>query len=93
MILIKQSVAGSDKKGDVIVRVEPLEQGNGLQLNITSRAMRKYGPHIESVVRGEIAKWRVTDAAITIADHGALDFALKARVETALRRAMHGEVK
>ena len=86
--IIKLATAGTDEKSDVVVTVEPCE--NGLQLEIKSVVMNQFGASIEASVREVLANMGVKNAVITVADRGALDCVLRARVETAILRGMEG---
>ncbi len=86
--IIKFATAGTDEKSDAIVTVEPCEKG--LQLQIKSVVMNQFGPAIEASVREVLAEKGVTNAIVTVADRGALDCVLRARVETAILRGMEG---
>lgn len=84
--IIKTAVAGTDEKSDAIVTIEPNE--NGLQLEIKSVVMNQFGSAIEASVREVLADMGVQNAIVRVADRGALDCVLRARVETAILRGM-----
>lgn len=84
--IIKTAVAGTDEKSDAIVTIEPNE--NGLQLEIKSVVMNQFGSAIEASVREVLADMGVQNAIVRVADRGALDCVLRARVETAVLRGM-----
>ena len=86
--IIKAAVAGTDEKSDAVITIEPNE--NGLQLEIKSVVMNQFGPAIEASVREVLAEKGVTHATVRVADRGALDCVLRARVETAILRGMEG---
>ncbi len=87
--IIKTAVAGTDEKSDAVVTVEPCE--NGLQLQIKSVVMNQFGAAIEASVREVLQDMGVENAIVYVADRGALDCVLRARVETAVLRGK-GEV-
>lgn len=82
----KFATAGTDEKSDAVVTVAPAE--NGLQLEIKSVVMNQFGAAIEASVREVLAEKGVQNAVVTVADRGALDCVLRARVETAVLRGM-----
>ena len=86
--IIKAAIAGTDEKSDAVVSIEPCE--NGLELEIKSVVMNQFGPAIEASVRDVLAQHGVTNAIVRVADRGALDCVLRARVETAILRGMEG---
>ncbi len=87
--IIKLATAGTDEKSDAVITIAPSD--NGLQLEIKSVVMNQFGPAIEASVREVLADMGVTNATVTVADRGALDCVLRARVETAVLRGK-GEV-
>ena len=82
--IIKFATAGTDEKSDAVVTVEPCE--NGLNLEIKSVVMNQFGPAIEASVREVLKDMGVENAIVRVADRGALDCVLRARVETAVLR-------
>ena len=86
--IIKIATAGTDEKSDAIITVEPFD--NGLQLEIRRVVMNQFGPAIEASVREVLEDLGVKNAIVRVADRGALDCVLRARVETAVLRGMEG---
>lgn len=86
--IIKLATAGTDEKSDAIVTVEPSD--NGLTLEIKSVVKNQFGEAIEASVREVLEEMGIKNAIVTIADRGALDCVLRARVETAILRGMEG---
>lgn len=86
--IIKIATAGTDEKSDAVITIEPNE--NGLVLEIKSVVMNQFGPAIEASVREVLEEMGVQNAIVRVADRGALDCVLRARVETAVLRGMEG---
>ena len=84
----KIATAGTDEKSDAVITVEPNE--GGLVLEIKSVVMNQFGPAIEASVREVLQEMGVENAIVRVADRGALDCVLRARVETAVLRGMEG---
>ena len=87
--IIKFATAGTDEKSDAVITIEPSD--NGLRLEIKSVVFNQFGPAIEASVREVLQDMGVANAKVTVADRGALDCVLRARVETAVLRGK-GEV-
>ena len=87
--IIKLATAGTDEKSDAVITIAPSD--NGLQLEIKSVVMNQFGSAIEASVREVLQDMGVVNAIVTVADRGALDCVLRARVETAVLRGK-GEV-
>ena len=86
--IIKIATAGTDEKSDAVITVEPCESGS--QLEIKSVVMNQFGMSIEASVREVLQQMGVENAIVRVADRGALDCVLRARVETAILRGMEG---
>ena len=90
MKLTTTAQAGSENKSDVLVTVTPADELI-VQLQAKPIIMRQFGAQIESVVRQVAEEEGVDGAEIQVKDGGgALDFAIRARVRCALRRAKGG---
>ena len=85
MKIEKTAVAGTLESSDAQVTVEPNKQGVSLEL--TSSVMNQYGRQIQKTVLETLENLGVTDARVTVVDHGALDCTLRARVECAVFRS------
>ncbi|CAK7020673.1 citrate lyase acyl carrier protein [uncultured Phascolarctobacterium sp.] len=83
----REITAGTNNKGDVMVTVE-FPKKNGVEIEIVSKALDKYGKAIDSAVREVLMEQKIENAHILVEDYGALDFVIRARVETALQRAV-----
>ena len=82
--------SGTDKKGDALVALELTEQGI-INLELNSKVYLKYGESIKRSVLETLSELGVRSANIKIDDYGALDFVIRARVETAIVRALGGK--
>ena len=85
MIIEKNAVAGTLESSDAMVTIGPGE--NGIELEITSSVMNQYGRQIKATVLETLKRLAVENAIVTVADKGALDCTLKARVECAVFRS------
>ena len=90
MKLNTSAQAGSENKSDVLVTVSPAEE---LTVKLLAKPIiaKQFGAQIERAVRQAAADEGVDAARIEVRDDGgALDFAIRARVRCALRRAKGG---
>lgn len=85
MDVLKPAVAGTLESGDAQVMVEPYEEGIAFELD--SVVIHQFGDQIKAVTMETLANMGVSNVKISIADKGALDCTLKARIEGALFRA------
>lgn len=86
MKIIKEAVAGTLESSDLLVKVAP-GLPNRLDIHIRSEVIRQFGERIRSVIDETLGQLDVTEGDITIEDKGALDCAIRARLQTALLRA------
>lgn len=85
MRISKKAQAGTMQSSDLIVYIEPAEE---LILEIESTVQQQFGHLIEARVRQVLKRLGVEQGRVAVSDRGALDYAIDARVEAALRRAV-----
>jgi citrate lyase subunit gamma (acyl carrier protein) len=84
MNITRSSSAGTMQSSDLMVHVEPAER---LDIRIESTVQKQFEHLIRERVEAVLDRHAVTRALVKVSDRGALDYAIEARVETALRRA------
>ena len=87
--ILKAASAGTMESSDAYVEIEPGD--NGLQIHVESVVERQFGAAIEAAVQDVLREQQVNQAVVRVADRGALDCVLRARVETAILRAKEAE--
>ena len=75
--------AGSYESSDCIITVSKQEQ---LEIRIESIVFDQFGDQIKDVILGVLQQHRISSILVECFDKGALDFTIKARLETALKR-------
>ena len=85
MDILNEAMAGTLESSDLLVKVSPHE-GKELEVVITSEVMRQFGAQIRAVVDETLKKLGVTSGQVVIQDNGALDCAIRARVQAAVLR-------
>ncbi|SHN80853.1 citrate lyase acyl carrier protein [Desulfitobacterium chlororespirans] len=85
--------AGALESNDVLVTVMPNDQG-GVQIQLETKRviLKQFGKQIEEVVRDKVAEMGVDNVIVKVQDKGALDYTIRARVQTALERALASEM-
>lgn len=86
MELKKPAMAGTLESSDVQITLRP-NPGQGIQINLQSDVKAMFGDAIEATVRAVLEEFDVKDALVDVNDKGALDFAIRARMECAVCRA------
>lgn len=76
--------AGTMQSSDLLVIVEPAEE---LSIEIESTVNQQFGHLIRERVNEVLQRLGVARGRVMISDRGALDYAIEARVETAVNRA------
>lgn len=84
MDIKRKASAGTVQSSDLMVFVEPAE---ALELEIESTVKQQFEGLIRERVEANLQRLGVTQGRLRISDRGALDYAIDARIETALRRA------
>ena len=78
------AVAGTLESSDIYVEVEP---SDALELNIESVVLSQFGDEIRATILSVLEELGVKSGKISVQDKGAIDCTIRARVETAVRRA------
>lgn len=91
MKVIKEAVAGTLESSDLLVKVAPSGKG-ALDIVIESAVFKQFGKQIRRVVTETLDKLAVTEGSIVIEDKGALDCAIRARVQAAVLRGADSAV-
>jgi citrate lyase subunit gamma (acyl carrier protein) len=84
MNITAKSTAGTMQSSDLVVHVEPADR---LEIQIESTVKKQFEHLIRAQIERTLARHGVTRAIVRVNDRGALDYAIDARVEAALRRA------
>ncbi len=90
MKLVKTSTAGTMESNDIMITLEPRDEG-GISIELTSNVIQQFGRQIESVIRDTLNKNGVQNANVIAVDKGALDCTIRARCCTAVFRAAESD--
>ncbi|MBQ2661199.1 MAG: citrate lyase acyl carrier protein [Clostridia bacterium] len=88
MDIKKSAVAGTLESNDVFVEIE---ESDTLKIEIESIVYAQFGEDIKNTVKDMLDKMDVKAAKVSLNDHGALDCVIRARLETAIKRASEVE--
>lgn len=89
MKITKKAQAGTMQSSDLMVFLEPAEE---LLIEVDSTVKIQFGHLIQAKIDEVLKKLSVTSGHIKVSDRGALDYAIAARLETAIRRASGEEL-
>ena len=84
MKIIKKAQAGTMQSSDLMVFVEPADE---MKVEIESTVKKQFEHLIRAKIDAVLIAHGVTTGKIRVTDRGALDYAIEARLETALKRA------
>ena len=84
MKIVKKGQAGTMQSSDLMVTVEPADT---LTIEIQSTVKKQFEHLIRARLEQVLSKLGVASGKISVSDRGALDYAIKARLEAALNRA------
>ena len=82
--IIQRATAGTLESSDVLVTLEPAQEG--LEIELDSVVRNQFGETIIKTVQEVLSELDVQDAKVSVVDRGALDCVIRARVETAVCR-------
>ena len=86
MEINKPSKAGTMESNDIYVILTPNPK-EGIKINLQSIVMKQFGEEIERVILETLKELGVENVIVTAKDKGALNYTIKARIETATKRA------
>lgn len=81
-----KGTAGREKPQDCIVTVD-LERKRGIEIQLNSKMEKMFGDAIQKAIREALSEMNVKAANVKVDDFGSLDFVIKARTKTAVKRA------
>ncbi|AKN32066.1 citrate lyase subunit gamma [Clostridium carboxidivorans P7] len=87
MNIEKVAKAGTLESNDIMIMVAPNEDGK-VDLELESIVMKQFGKQIEKTILKKVKELGIESITIKAQDKGALDYTIKARVQTAIERAM-----
>ena len=83
--ILRHAHAGTLESSDVYVELAPRDEG--IELELESAVLAQFGDEIRAAVLETLSEQGVDSAWVRLVDKGALDCVIRARVETAARRA------
>ncbi|MDP3386313.1 MAG: citrate lyase acyl carrier protein [Eubacteriales bacterium] len=87
MKINKVARAGTMESSDIFIMVQPGDN-QGLDIRLSSVVIDQYGNHIRNVIMETLKSMNIEDIELTANDRGALDYTIRSRVETAVKRAL-----
>lgn len=89
MNTIKQAgQAGTIESNDIMITLVPAGEGQETTIDIVSPVIKQYGHAIRKVIEDVLAENNISHVTVQANDKGALDCTIRARVQTAIERAL-----
>ena len=85
MEIKRKAQSGTMQSSDMMVFVEPADT---LSIEIESTVLRQFEHLIREKIEEVLNKMKITKGLIRVSDRGALDYAIEARVATAINRSL-----
>ncbi|MDR3259426.1 MAG: citrate lyase acyl carrier protein [Fusobacteriaceae bacterium] len=80
-------VCGNEKDSDAIVTVDL--ENDGIEIIIESKLKKMFGKLMEKAVKDVLDDMSINRAKVVVQDFGALDFIIRGRTRTAIKRAQN----
>jgi citrate lyase subunit gamma (acyl carrier protein) len=84
MEIKRKATAGTMQSSDLMVQITPSDR---LEIEIDSTVKKQFEHLIRARIEQVLGRFQIKTGSVRVTDRGALDYAIEARVETALRRA------
>ena len=88
--ITRMAKAGSVESNDILIMMSPGE-GN-LEVEVESVVYKQFGDSIREVILDALAEEGITDVKVIAKDKGALDFTIRDRVKTCIKRGIENEL-
>lgn len=85
MKLKKTAMAGTVESNDILITIEPSEEG--IKIDLDSPVKKQFGKQMLQVITNTLNSLDVKGANVKAVDKGALDFVIEARVRAAVYRS------
>lgn len=90
MKITKSSIAGTLESCDIQIRIEE-NVFNTNSIYLKSVVEQQFGDQIKAIIQSILDKHGIENVTVSAVDRGALDCTIKARVESAIMRALGQE--
>ena len=86
MTINKASRCGTLESNDIFLILTPSE--DGIEIDLESTVEKQFGAHIKEVIKNKLLSLGINSVHVQAQDKGALDFTIRARIETAVNRGL-----
>ncbi len=89
MELVQKAQVGTFESSDIMILIEPNTKGAGRDIELVSDVIMEYGDSIKTIINEVLDQFEIADVKMVATDKGALNPTIRARVETAIKRALN----
>jgi len=89
MVISRSAVAGTHESSDILIMVSP--DSTGVRIDLQSSVDLYYHDTIVEVMTNVLQEMKIESVKVEAVDHGALDCTIRARLTTAIKRAVQEE--
>lgn len=86
MTINKASRCGTLESNDIFLILTPSK--DGIEIDLESTVEKQFGAHIKEVIKNKLLSLGIDSVHVQAQDKGALDFTIRARIETAVNRGL-----
>lgn len=86
MTITKPAKAGTLESNDIYIMLMP--STDGIEIKLDSIVEDQFGDDIREVIKKKLEELGITAITVKATDKGALDYTIRARVETAVSRGL-----
>lgn len=87
MNILKPAQAGTLESNDIYVQLQP-NPNDGIIIHLKSVVIKQFGKRIKEVALDTLTRHGISSCICTLEDKGALDFTIRARIESAIKRSL-----
>lgn len=87
MKINRPAKAGTMESNDIYIMVQPNDE-DGIIIDLESIVIKQFGQQIKKVILETLRDLEIEGIHVIAKDRGALDYTIRARVETAVKRAI-----
>ncbi|MEN6412699.1 MAG: citrate lyase acyl carrier protein [Veillonellales bacterium] len=86
--ITKTGQAGTIESNDIMITLVPVSERQETFIEIVSPVSKQFGGRIRQVIEEVLVENNITNVRVQANDKGALDCTIRARVRTAIQRAL-----
>jgi citrate lyase subunit gamma (acyl carrier protein) len=86
-IITQVAQSGTVESSDILINLAPAAPNSGILIELSTPTPKQYGQQIRALIQQTLVEYGIENALVQATDKGALDYTIKARLITAIKRA------